>query len=63
MAIREDWVDRLAGRTLKDLRRRQELIELQIEIAHTTLNDTALKNLRDMEDCLAEAVMRSTECP
>ncbi len=63
MAIRQDWLDNMMGRSLKDLRRRQHLIELQIEMAHAAMNDEALRSLRDMEDCITEAIALSLETP
>lgn len=56
MGIRQDWLENMLGRSLKDLRRRQRLINLQIEMAHAAMNNDALDNLQDMADCIMEAI-------
>lgn len=56
MTTRNDWVGHLRHYSLPELRRRQHLNGLQIEIAHRTKNTEALQELRNMEDSLTEAI-------
>lgn len=59
----ELWLDNMRGRSLKDLRKRQRLINLQIEMAHAAMNDRALEDLQLMADCICEAILGSFEQP
>jgi hypothetical protein len=49
-------VDELAKKTLNNLRKRQDLVRKQIEVAYEKRNTAALKNLQMMDRILAAAV-------
>jgi ribosomal protein L19E len=56
MTVRNDWVGHLRRYSLKELRRRQNITRQQIRIAYKAKKTTALTELHNMADSLAEAV-------
>ncbi len=56
MAVRNDWVGHLRHYPLKELRRRQNITGLQIQVAYRAKNTVVLEELQDMADSLVEAV-------
>ncbi len=56
MAIRNDWVGHLRHYTLKELKRRQDITNQQIETFGFIGNAKALERCQDMADSLTEAI-------
>jgi len=56
MSIRNDWVGHLRRYPLRVLRQRQQITKQQIVVAYRQHNDTALTQLNDMLDSLAETI-------
>lgn len=56
MTARNDWVAHLRLYSLKELRRRQDLINLQITLAYDSKKTRGLTDLQNMADSLTEAI-------
>ena len=56
MVVRNDWTAHLRRYPLKELRRRQNITNQQISIAHKAHNTRALEELQNMADSLTETV-------
>ena len=57
MTARNDWVAHLRQYPLKELRQRQNICRLQIEVAYKAKNERALTELNNMYDSLIETSM------
>ena len=57
MAVRKEWVASLKHRPLKQLRKWQRLVYLQIAFAYNTGNERASIDLQAMADSMTEAIM------
>ncbi len=55
---REEVISFLAAKPLKELRKRQDIVDSQIALAHRQRNTAALNNLREMYQHLVEAIDR-----
>lgn len=61
LMIKNGWVIHLLQYSLKELRRRQDITNQQIEIAHEMGKDKALAELQNMADSLIEAIYLKTD--
>jgi len=57
MTARNDWVAHLMHYPLKELRRRQSIINMQIPVAHKQGKSEVLDNMNNMLDSITEAIM------
>ena len=57
MTARNDWVAHLMHYPLKELRRRQNIINMQIPICYKGKKIEALENLQNLYDSITEAIM------